>query len=86
MPYIIPSRSSPPPLCRTRPDDRACLAATDVKEVEKLVGEMHRFLYHNAHNITIGEIHTNYAANKKVAAWNLGRNLYDNNLRYVIRP
>jgi hypothetical protein len=33
------------------------------------VGEMHRFLYHNAHNITIGEIHTNYAANKKVAAW-----------------
>src|SRR5262249_42793986 len=58
------------------------LAATDVKEVEKLVGEMHRFLYHNAHNITIGEIHTNYAANKKVAAWNLGRNLYDNNIRY----
>ena len=40
------------------------LAATDIKEVEKLVGEMHRFLYHNAHNITIGEIHTNYAANK----------------------
>jgi ABC-type transport system substrate-binding protein len=62
------------------------LAATDVKEVEKLVGEMHRFLYHNAHNITIGEIHTNYAPNKKVTAWNLGRNLYDNNLRYVIRP
>jgi ABC-type transport system substrate-binding protein len=62
------------------------LAATDVKEVEKLVGDMHRFLYHNAHNITIGEIHTNYAANKKIAAWNLGRNLYDNNLRYVIRP
>ena len=62
------------------------LAATDVKAVEKLVGEMHRFLYHNAHNITIGEIHTNYAANKKVTAWNLGRNLYDNNLRYVIRP
>jgi peptide/nickel transport system substrate-binding protein len=62
------------------------LAATDVKEVEKLVRDMHRFLYHNAHNITIGEIHTNYAANKKIAAWNLGRNLYDNNLRYVIRP
>ena len=62
------------------------LAATDVKEVEKLVGEMHRFLYHNAHNVTIGEIHTNYAANKKIPAWNLGRNLYDNNLRYVIRP
>jgi hypothetical protein len=38
------------------------------------------------HNITIGEIHTNYAANKKVTAWNLERNLYDNNLRYVIRP
>jgi ABC-type transport system substrate-binding protein len=62
------------------------LAATDVKEVEKLVGEMHRFLYPNAHNITIGEIHTNYAANKKVTAWNVGRNLYDNNLCYVIRP
>jgi len=62
------------------------LAATDVKEVKKLVGDMHRFLYHNAHNITIGEIHTNYAANKKIAAWNLGRNLYDNNVRSVIRP
>ena len=33
-----------------------------------------------------GEIHTNYAAHKKIATWNLGRNLYDNNLRYVIRP
>jgi hypothetical protein len=54
--------------------------------VKKLVGDMHRFLYHNAHNITIGEIHTNYAANKKIAAWNLGRNLYDNNVRSVIRP
>jgi peptide/nickel transport system substrate-binding protein len=61
------------------------LAATDVQAVEKLVGEMHRYLYHNAHNITIGEIHTNYATNKKVAAWNLGRNLYDINLRHVIR-
>lgn len=61
------------------------LAATEVNEVERLVGEMHRYLYHNAHNITIGEIHTNYAANKKVPAWDLGRNLYDNNLRYVMR-
>ncbi|MGE3537710.1 MAG: ABC transporter substrate-binding protein [Candidatus Tectimicrobiota bacterium] len=61
------------------------LAATDVKEVEQLVGEMHRYLYRQAHNITIGEIHTNYAANKKVTAWNLGRNLYDINLRQVIR-
>jgi ABC-type transport system substrate-binding protein len=62
------------------------LAATDVKEVEKLVGNMHRYLHRNAHNVTIGEIHTNYAANKKVATWNLGRNLYDINLRHVIRP
>jgi ABC-type transport system substrate-binding protein len=61
------------------------LASTDVQEVEKLIGDMHRFLYHNAHNITIGEIHTNYAANKKVPAWNLGRNLYVNNLRGVVR-
>jgi hypothetical protein len=38
------------------------------------------------HNITIGEIHTNYAATKKVTAWNLGLHLYDNNLRYGIRP
>jgi hypothetical protein len=53
--------------------------------VEQLVGEMHRYLYDNANNITIGEIHTNYATNKKIAAWDLGRNLYDNNLRYVIR-
>jgi ABC-type transport system substrate-binding protein len=61
------------------------MAATDVKEVERLVGDLHRYLYHHANNITIGEIHTNYAANKKITAWDLGRNLYDNNLRYVIR-
>jgi len=62
------------------------LAATDVKEVERLVGEMHRYLYQSANNITIGEIHTNYATNKKITAWNLGRNLYDINLRSLIRP
>jgi peptide/nickel transport system substrate-binding protein len=61
------------------------MAATDVEEVKRLVGEMHRSLYHNANNITIGEIHTNYATNKKITAWDLGRNLYDNNLRHVIR-
>jgi peptide/nickel transport system substrate-binding protein len=61
------------------------LAATDVAEVERVVGEMHRYLYHNAHHITIGEIHTNYATNQKIAQWDLGRNLYDNNPRYLIR-
>jgi peptide/nickel transport system substrate-binding protein len=64
--------------------DRA-LAATDVATVEKLVGTLHRYLYDNANNITIGEIHTNYATNQKIAQWDLGRNLYDNNLRYLIR-
>jgi len=64
--------------------DRA-LASTDVEEVKKVVGEMHRYLYDNANNITIGEIHTNYATNKKIAAWDLGRNMYDNNLRYLVR-
>ena len=64
--------------------DRA-LSATDVAAVENLVGVMHRYLYENANNITIGEIHTNYATNQKIAAWDLGRNLYDNNLRYLIR-
>jgi peptide/nickel transport system substrate-binding protein len=62
------------------------MASTEVKEVERLVGEMHRYLYDNANNITIGEVHTNYATNQKIAAWDLGRNLYDNNLRYLIRP
>jgi len=61
------------------------LAATDVHEVERLVGEMHRFLYHNAHNITLGEVHTNYAPNKKIVAWNLRRSLYDSNFRSVMR-
>jgi DNA-binding GntR family transcriptional regulator len=53
--------------------DRA-LAATDVAEVERLVGEMHRYLYDHANNITIGEIHTNYATNQKIVQWDLGRN------------
>jgi peptide/nickel transport system substrate-binding protein len=61
------------------------LASTDEAEVRKLVGEMHRYLYENANNITIGEIHTNYATNKKITEWDLGRNMYDNNTRYLIR-
>ena len=61
------------------------LAATDVKDVERLVGDMHRYLYDQANNITIGEIHTNYATNQKISAWDLGRNLYDINLRSLIR-
>ncbi|HSF33288.1 MAG TPA: ABC transporter substrate-binding protein, partial [Candidatus Tectomicrobia bacterium] len=61
------------------------LAATDVKEAERLVGDMHRHLYEHANNITIGEIHTNYATNQKITAWELGRNLYDINLRYLMR-
>jgi peptide/nickel transport system substrate-binding protein len=61
------------------------MAATSVEEVKRLVGEMHRYLYENANNITIGEIHTNYATNQKITAWDLGRNLYDNNLRYLMR-
>jgi peptide/nickel transport system substrate-binding protein len=61
------------------------LAATDVAEVQRLVGEMHRYLYHNANNLTIGEVHTNYATNKKITDWDLGRNLYDINIRYLIR-
>ena len=64
--------------------DRA-MASTDVAEVKTLVGEMHRYLYDNANNITIGEIHTNYATNKKITAWDLGSNMYDNNTRYLIR-
>jgi hypothetical protein len=61
------------------------LAATDVAEVERLVGEMHRHLYHHANNLTIGEVHTNYATNKKITDWDLGRNLYDINIRYLVR-
>jgi ABC-type transport system substrate-binding protein len=45
------------------------MAATDVADVKRLVGEMH----------------TNYATNQKITAWDLGRNQYDNNLRYLIR-
>ena len=46
---------------------------------------MHRYLYENANNITIGEIHTNYATNRQITEWDLGRNMYDNNTRYLIR-
>jgi peptide/nickel transport system substrate-binding protein len=61
------------------------LASTDVAEVQKLVGDMHRYLYDNANNITIGEFHTNYATNQKIKDWNLGRNLYDINFRHLVR-
>ena len=32
-----------------------------------------------------GKIHTNDAVNQKIALWDLGRNLYDNNPCYIIR-
>ena len=49
------------------------------------MGDMHRYLYDNANNITIGEVHTNYATNQKIKDWDLGRNLYDINFRHLIR-
>jgi len=48
------------------------------------VGEMHRYLYDHA-TISPSARFTNYATNQKIAQWDLGRNLYDNNPRYLIR-
>ncbi len=60
--------------------------ATQLDEVKKTIGEIHRWMYNDHGTMPIAEVSTPYVANaKKVAQWNLGRTLYDNNDRDLIR-
>jgi peptide/nickel transport system substrate-binding protein len=61
-------------------------AATSVEEVHKLIGDIHRWTYNDYGTMPIAEVSTPYVVDaKKVPHWDLGRTLYDNNDRGLIR-
>ena len=60
--------------------------ATHVDEVKQTIGDIHRWMYHDFGTMPIAEVSTPYVADaKKVSQWDLGRTLYDNNDRDLIR-
>jgi peptide/nickel transport system substrate-binding protein len=61
-------------------------AATKVEEVSSLIGDIHRWMYNDYGTMPIAEVSTPYVVNaEKVPQWDLGRTLYDNNDRGLIR-
>lgn len=62
------------------------ITSTDLNEVQKMIGELHRWLYDDYATMPLLEMSTPFVADgKKVAKWDLGRTLYDNNDRDLIR-
>lgn len=60
--------------------------ATQLDEVKQALGAMHRWLYDDYATMPIAEVSTPYVGDaKKVPQWDLGRTLYDNNDRDVVR-
>jgi peptide/nickel transport system substrate-binding protein len=61
-------------------------SATTLDEVKQTIGDIHRWMYHDYGTMPIAEVSTPYVADaKKVSQWELGRTLYDNNDRDLIR-
>lgn len=61
-------------------------AATNLDGVKKTIGDLHRWMYNDYGTMPIAEVSTPYVADaKKIAQWELGRTLYDNNDRDLIR-
>ncbi|HXH10062.1 MAG TPA: ABC transporter substrate-binding protein [Alphaproteobacteria bacterium] len=64
----------------------AAQTATSEAEAKKLIGDLHRWLYNDYATMPIAEASIPFVANpKKITAWDLGRTLYDNNDRDLIR-
>jgi peptide/nickel transport system substrate-binding protein len=56
------------------------------QEAKKIIGDLHRWLYNNYATLPIAEASIPFVADpKKVTKWDLGRTLYDNNDRDLIR-
>jgi peptide/nickel transport system substrate-binding protein len=61
-------------------------AAKTEQEAKKIIGDLHRWLYNDYATLPIAEASIPFVADpKKVAKWDLGRTLYDNNDRDLIR-
>ncbi|MBI3326857.1 MAG: hypothetical protein HYZ81_09165, partial [Nitrospinae bacterium] len=62
------------------------MAATNVDEVKKTIGDIHRWMYNDYGTIPIAEVSIPFVADpKKITRWDLGRTLYDNNDRDLIK-
>lgn len=60
--------------------------ATTLDVVKQTIGDLHRWMYNDYGTMPIAEVSTPYVADaKKVPQWDLGRTLYDNNDRDLIR-
>jgi peptide/nickel transport system substrate-binding protein len=61
-------------------------AAKTEQEAKKIIGDIHRWLYNDYATLPIAEASIPFVADpKKVTKWDLGRTLYDNNDRDLIR-
>jgi peptide/nickel transport system substrate-binding protein len=61
-------------------------AAINVEEVHTLIGDIHRWMYNDYGTMPLAEVSTPYVVDaRKVPQWDLGRTLYDNNDRGLIR-
>jgi peptide/nickel transport system substrate-binding protein len=64
----------------------AAQSAASAAEGKKLIGDIHRWLYDDYATMPIAEGSIPFVADpKKIARWDLGRTLYDNNDRDLIR-
>ena len=64
----------------------AAQAAKTEAEAKKILGDIHRWLYHDYATVPIAEASIPFVADpKKVATWDLGKTLYDNHDRDLIR-
>jgi ABC-type oligopeptide transport system substrate-binding subunit len=64
----------------------AAQAAQTEQAAKQLIRDIHRWLYNDYATLPIAEASIPFVADpKKVTAWNLGRTLYDNNDRDLIR-
>lgn len=64
----------------------AAQTAKTEADVKQILGDIHRWLYHDYATLPIAEASIPFLTNpKKVTKWNLGRTLYDNNDRGLIR-
>jgi peptide/nickel transport system substrate-binding protein len=61
-------------------------SAKTEQEAKKIIGDLHRWLYNDYATLPIAEASIPFVADaKKVTKWDLGRTLYDNNDRDLIR-
>jgi ABC-type transport system substrate-binding protein len=55
-------------------------------EAEGYLTEIYRYLYNHYNHLAVVDLDLPYAANKRVAKWDLGGAVWDQNFIYLIRP